>query len=108
MDHMQFLLTKAQDSEEEISGHTLMVSCPPESHIIEHPEVPYPYDEEQQRHKPQLASLMNLSQRLNLDGEITPVMAWSMLLSHPRFSEFTAADFEVIRDDLKGKVRCYG
>jgi hypothetical protein len=31
-----------------------------------------------------------------------------MVLEHPRFSEFTLEDFGRLRQDLGGKVRCYG
>ncbi|KAI9854185.1 MAG: hypothetical protein M1824_000564 [Vezdaea acicularis] len=107
MDHMQFLLVRAQDSEGDISGHALMASAPPESHIIEHPDQAYmkkPHDFQ----PPDLMNLLDLSRRLNFDGEITPVMAWGMLLEHPRFRELTAADFDKLKEDLLAKVRCYG
>ena len=58
--------------------------------------------------KGDLTTLLDLSKRLDLDGEITPVMAWGMILGHPRLTELTHKDFEKITEDLKGKVRCYG
>lgn len=58
--------------------------------------------------KADLATLLDLSTRLNLDGEITPVMAWGMILAHPRLGELRAEDFMKLADELKGKVRCYG
>ncbi|KAI9798960.1 MAG: hypothetical protein M1833_004313 [Piccolia ochrophora] len=111
MDHMQFLLVRAHDGdqEEQFSGHVLMASCPPETHIVEHPDVPYPYDKLQEDpHRPELGKLLQLSQRLNLEGEITPIMAWGMIIGHPRFAELTQKDFKIIKDELKAKVRCYG
>lgn len=57
---------------------------------------------------PLLANLMDLSKRLNLDGEITPVMAWGMILSHARFADLTMADVDALCADLGKKVRCYG
>ena len=91
----------------EINGHALMATCPPESHIINYPEEIYPcktYDLE----SPDLSALLNLSSRFNLEGEITPVMAWGTILSHPRLAELTAKDFAIVKEDLKSKVRCYG
>jgi hypothetical protein len=58
--------------------------------------------------KADLATLMDLSGRLNLDGEITPVMAWAAVRSHPRFFELGADDFARLCEELGGKVRCYG
>lgn len=58
--------------------------------------------------KADLATLLDLSQKLNLDGEITPVMAWGMVLGHPRLGELNGHDFEKLAEELVGKVRCYG
>ncbi|KAK4212985.1 AP-1-like transcription factor [Rhypophila decipiens] len=58
--------------------------------------------------KADLATLLDLSGRLNLDGEITPVMAWGMVLAHPRLEELSKEDFEWLAEELGSKVRCYG
>lgn len=58
--------------------------------------------------KADLATLLDLSQKLNLDGEITPVMAWGMVLAHPRLGELGTDDIASLAEDLTGKVRCYG
>ncbi|KAL1841375.1 hypothetical protein VTJ49DRAFT_7105 [Mycothermus thermophilus] len=58
--------------------------------------------------KGDLATLLDLSRRLDLDGEITPVMAWGMVLAHPRLGELREEDFVRLAEELKGKVRCYG
>ncbi|KAL2261946.1 hypothetical protein VTK26DRAFT_2928 [Humicola hyalothermophila] len=58
--------------------------------------------------KGDLATLLDLSRRLDLDGEITPVMAWGMVLAHPRLGELGPADFARLTEELGGKVRCYG
>ncbi|KAF2397398.1 hypothetical protein EJ06DRAFT_482033 [Trichodelitschia bisporula] len=108
MDHMQFLMVRSEDAlEGEISGHALMATCPPISHVKEHPDDKYPH-QMPDIGMADLVKLLDLSNRLPLDGEITPIMAWSELRTHPRYLEFTLADFEAMRDDLKGKVRCYG
>lgn len=58
--------------------------------------------------KGDLTTLLDLSKRLNLDGEITPVMAWGMVLAHPRLDELRGEDFAKLAEELAGKVRCYG
>ncbi|KAH0552850.1 hypothetical protein GP486_006947 [Trichoglossum hirsutum] len=83
-----------------------MASCPPESHIINHPKVQWTAEDASKT--PSLSNLLDLSMRLNLDGEITPVMAWGMILGHPRFGELSSEDFESLKEELKGKIRCYG
>ncbi|MBE7180287.1 MAG: hypothetical protein INR71_03600 [Terriglobus roseus] len=107
MDHMQFLMVRSQDSESEVSGHALMATCPPESHIANHPDEPYPHKVPDMG-MTDLVKLLDLSNRLPLDGEITPVMAWASIYSHPRRDELTQADFEAMKVDLLAKVRCYG
>jgi hypothetical protein len=106
-DHIQFLMVRSQDSEGDISGHTLMATCPPESHIIAHPEEPYPHKMPDIGMQ-DLVKLLDLSNRLPLDGEITPIMAWAGIFSHPRVQELDQKDFESIRSDLLPKIRCYG
>lgn len=58
--------------------------------------------------KADLNTLLDLSQKLNLDGEITPIMAWGMVLGHPRLGELNEADFRELSGCLRGRVRCYG
>ncbi|CAL3966369.1 hypothetical protein PZA11_003042 [Diplocarpon coronariae] len=117
MDHIQFLVERADDPEGGPTGHALMASCPPEPYPEENPKIPFGHGPAQlggnaqktwDLSKPDLANLFDLSKRLNLDGEITPVMAWGMVIGHPRWKEFTAEDFGTICSELGGKVRCYG
>ncbi|KAI1142687.1 hypothetical protein F5Y05DRAFT_127064 [Hypoxylon sp. FL0543] len=133
MDHMPWLIERAQDTAGDCSGHALMASCPPEPFPELNEDIPFGYAHTQahahahahthtqgSKGEPQLGqqtwelskgdltTLLNLSQKLDLDGEITPVMAWGMVLAHPRLAELKREDFERLMDDLKGKVRCYG
>ncbi|KAI3320028.1 hypothetical protein HD806DRAFT_244269 [Xylariaceae sp. AK1471] len=128
MDHLPWLLEKGNDNPGEPCGHALMASCPPEPFAELNSEIPFgnahgaAADGTESKHnkgqqqslktwelsKGDLTTLLDLSKRLDLDGEITPVMAWGMVLGHPRLTELTRKDFEKITDDLKGKVRCYG
>jgi hypothetical protein len=91
-----------------------MASCPP----APEPEAEVPFGHGPRQNgsaqktwdlsKSDLSNLLDLSKRLNLDGEITPVMAWGMVLGHPRFSDLRFEDFERMSQELKGKIRCYG
>jgi hypothetical protein len=108
MDHLQFMCVRSDTSEiPSPNGHALMISCPPYSHIDQHPEEPYP-------HKmpdvpaADLTKLFDLSKKLDLDGELTPVMAWNLIKEHERFGELGVEDFERLGRDLKTKTRCYG
>jgi len=122
MDHMQFLVERAGEPEGEPCGHALMASCPPDPYLENKPDIPFGHGLQHSNgdgannvnpktwdlSKPDLANLLDLSKRLNLDGEITPVMAWGMVLAHPRFSELRNDDFTSVCQELGGKVRCYG
>ena len=106
---------RCNSDDEELYGHALMASCSPgiypeslEGMPFESPGDSAPNQDGCTLSKSSFASLLHHSERLNLDGEITPVMVWQMILEHPRFSEFTLEDFERIRQSLAGKVRCYG
>ena len=116
MDHMGFLVDRASEPDGEPCGHALMATCPPEQFIENSYDIPFGHGigntvEGQKTwdlSKGDLANLLDLSKRLNLDGEITPVMAWGMILAQPRFSELRVEDFEQLTEELKNKVRCYG
>lgn len=115
MSHMQLLVERSSELDGEPCGHALMASCPPDPCPEEdmpfghHPAhldgtAPKTWDVS----KGDLVNLLDLSKRLNLDGEITPVMAWGMVLAHPRFSELKTEDFNAICQNLGAKIRCYG
>ncbi|KAK0660819.1 hypothetical protein QBC41DRAFT_236398 [Cercophora samala] len=131
MEHLPWLLDRTIESGGvEPCGHALMASCPPESLTRLAPEVPFGHNLNSETHvhshdangsghteggvrtwdlaKPDLATLMDLSQKLNLDGEITPVMAWGMVVTHPGVNLLKMEDFRKLADELAGKVRCYG
>ncbi|KAI1461660.1 hypothetical protein F4805DRAFT_412931 [Annulohypoxylon moriforme] len=124
MDHMPWLIERAQDTSGDACGHALMASCPPEPFPELGEEIPFGYahtranrgdpnlnqssQQTWELSKADLATLLDLSKKLDLDGEITPVMAWGMVLAHPRLADLKKEDFDRLMDDLKGKVRCYG
>lgn len=58
--------------------------------------------------KADLATLLHLSSKLDLGGEITPVMAWGALMGHAQVGQMSERDFVRVTEELQGKVRCYG
>ncbi|TKX24234.1 transcription factor-like protein 12 [Elsinoe australis] len=125
MEHMQYLVVRSHNADgqpfhhpmeraddiehDHMSGHALMATCPPYSHVMEKPGEPYPHQMPQGMSKPDLRRLLELSARLPTEGgEITPVRAWMQIQSNERCSQMTKQDFELVQADLLSKVRCYG
>ncbi|KAK4117157.1 BZIP-type transcription factor [Canariomyces notabilis] len=128
MNHMPWLIERGVETGHEPCGHALMASCPPEPFSDLSADVPFGYSNIRasnnkpstldvatgvaqrtwELNKTDLATLLDLSKRLDLDGEITPVMAWGMVLAHPRLSELREEDFVRLTEELSSKVRCYG
>ena len=106
-DHAMMMCVRSDNSETEVSGHAMMMSCPPPDHVHEHPDVVYPH-KAPELPAPDLMRLYDLSQKLPLGGEITPVQALQLIRAHERYGELTTADFEVLKKDLREKSRCYG
>lgn len=120
MEHMPWLVDRASEPGGEACGHALMASCPPEPFTELNGQVPFGFQngssgsgsgkvgQTWELSKGDLSTLLDLSRKLDLDGEITPVMAWGMVLAHPRLGELRTEDFQKLGDELKSKVRCYG
>lgn len=118
MAHLPWLLDRAAQSGSDPCGHALMASCPPQPFSGLAPDVPFGNthcskdcktgQKTWELSKADLSTLLDLSKRLDLDGEITPVMAWSIILAHSRFYDLDVNDFRKISEELVRKVRCYG
>ncbi|CAK7568000.1 MAG: hypothetical protein SEPTF4163_005978 [Sporothrix epigloea] len=96
-----------------------MATCPPKPFSELTSDIPFGYRNARNSEfktdqrtweisKVDLNSLLELSSKLNLDSEVTPVMAWGMILAYPRIAELTTKDFESLTDELGSKVRCFG
>lgn len=108
------MVNKSVIEDDWVSGHALLATAPPRDHCEEHGmDVEYPH-KMPDLPKPDLAKMLNLCARLpglnehGSNGELTPVMAWAFILTHPACPDMTQEDFEAIKDDLKPKVACYG
>lgn len=118
MQHMPFLLERATEADGDPCGHALIASCPPapfanlgadtpfgNTHTHDHGDGGNPGQGTWELSKADLATLLDLSKRLDLDGEITPVMAWGMILNHPRFAELKPGNIRKLAEELGRKVR---
>lgn len=81
--HLPWLLDRTNEAGGEPSGHALMASCPPEPFSsLPNKDVPFGdaftkpgQGQTWELSKGDLATLLDLSRRLDLDGEITPVVS---------------------------------
>lgn len=126
MDHMQYLMVRSHNPDgqefhhpmenpddqehEHMSGHAMMATGTPYSHIMHKPKEKYPHQMPADISNDSLSKLLLLSNRLPIDreGEITPVMAWTSIFTHERVKHLDKADFERLKTTLLPKVRCYG
>ena len=99
----------------EFSGHKLMVQTP----IMAHSNTPRPiFNLKPGDAIPTNASwtvpaleverLLNLSSRLSLEGEITPIEAWQKIKQHPGFATLNRDRLEQLKLVLLPEVQCYG
>lgn len=77
-----------------MNGHTLMAS--------------WGSEEDRAASAQHLKILLDMSQKLELEEELTPIMAWSYISKHERFTELTYTDFELLGEELIAKTRCFG
>ena len=122
-DHSEYLIRRSMTSsddedEAQYSGHALMASCPPPTHIENTPAqggglVPtYPHQVPQIPIE-QLNNMLNLSYQFKAEGlvpggQVTPIMALQSLRTHDRYTSLTRNDVLGMIEAVKNKVRCYG
>ncbi|EXJ69797.1 uncharacterized protein A1O5_06868 [Cladophialophora psammophila CBS 110553] len=56
----------------------------------------------------ELEKLLDFSDKLSLEGEITPVEAWQRVRQHPNFGNLTRDGLEALKATLLPEVHCYG
>ena len=56
----------------------------------------------------ELEKLLDFSDKLSLDGEITPVEAWQRIRQHHHFDTLTRDGLEALKETLLPEVNCYG
>ncbi|OKL58546.1 hypothetical protein UA08_06051 [Talaromyces atroroseus] len=109
--HTEYLCRTAHKDVEKdafFSGHALMASCPPPSHIENVSEDnQYPH-QTYELPMPNLEKLLNLSKQLITDGQVTPIMILQSLKNHDQYRSLTRDDIKMIIETLHAKIRCYG
>ncbi|GAM33800.1 hypothetical protein TCE0_013r00963 [Talaromyces pinophilus] len=109
--HTEYLCREAHKDVERdafFSGHALMASCPPPSHIENVPEGnQYPH-QTYELPLPNLEKLLNLSKQLITDGQVTPIMILQSLKNHEQYRSLNKDDVKTIVETLTAKIRCYG
>jgi hypothetical protein len=56
----------------------------------------------------ELEKLLDFSDKLSLNGEITPVEAWQRIRQHPNFEGMTRDGLDALKETLLPEVTCYG
>ena len=99
----------AHDSTE-LSGHAMMLSCPPHSYIqdsLTNPELEYPL--KWTKAPMQDYRVMTSGARaVDMNGEISPVEALLMIRRDSRYTTLTVDELNTIKTTLAEKSRCYG
>lgn len=122
-DHGEYLVRRSLNSPSDpdqavFSGHALMVSCPPTSHLEKTPpqkgglQPTYPHQPPQVSMQA-LNTLLNLSKVIKSEGyveghQVTPIMALQSLRGHHNYQSLTRDDIIGMIDTIRNKVRCYG
>lgn len=99
----------------EYNGHRLMVQTP----IMAHSNTPRPvFNMKPGGELPNNATwnvpaieverLLNLSTRLSLEGELTPIEAWQRIKQHPEFAKLDRERLQQLKTVLLPEVQCYG
>jgi hypothetical protein len=109
--HTEYLCRTAHKDVEKdafFSGHALMASCPPPSHIENVSEDNQFPHQTYELPLPNLEKLLNLSRQLITDGQVTPIMVLQSLKNHDQYRSLTRDDIKMIIETLHTKIRCYG
>lgn len=122
-DHGEYLVRRSMNSPNNaeqalFSGHALMASCPPPSHITSTPALSEGLQPTYPHQAPAvpmetLNTLLNLSQVIKSEGffeggQVTPIQALQSLRGHQGYRSLTRDDVIGMIDSIRNKVRCYG
>ncbi|KAL8694497.1 MAG: hypothetical protein Q9224_003556, partial [Gallowayella concinna] len=107
-DHKKMMcLRNTNPDANHLTGHALMLSCPPDGHYHENPDDDH-YHQLPEIPNPELMKLLALSYDLPLNGEMAPVQALQIIRNHARASELSQGDFRSLTERLFKYMNCYG
>lgn len=103
----------AHSNDAEGSGHEMMLMSPimsrsPALNASMDPRSGLPSGSKWTVPAVELEKLLEFSDRLSLDGEITPVEIWQRIRQHPNFGLLTRHGLSALQSTLVPKVTCYG
>ncbi|OCK76870.1 hypothetical protein K432DRAFT_334922 [Lepidopterella palustris CBS 459.81] len=90
------------------SGHALSLSS---TLLFQSPAAPVPTNTEGATWEvPSLGleRLLELSSKIDLDGEVTPIQAWNLIRQHPMFEDMGVDVLRKLTERLRKEVRCFG
>jgi hypothetical protein len=111
MEHFPLMVSEDNPTPHRPHGHALMASCPSQTWSGPWPPIStmtsttaqIPWDV----NRDDLSRLLDLSPK-HAEGEVTPILAWCMLVAHPRFLELDPPDLQTLAAELSRRIRCYG
>ena len=107
MAHLQPLCVRATTTlEPTINGHATLLSCPPYTHVLNAPDIPF--NPAQDAPAVGLQQLLQLAGEIDLEGEITPIQALALIRADERYGYLDRNDWAKLMRELRGKTRCYG
>jgi hypothetical protein len=99
----------------EFSGHKLMVQTPimassstPRQIYNMKPDGELPNNATWTVPAVEVERLLNLSSRLSLEGELTPIEAWQRIKQHPGFATLNRGRLQELKSVILPEVQCYG
>jgi len=100
---------------DEPSGHSFMLQSPIMAHVPAHllsrtgpGKQRFPSSLTWNVPVQEIEKLLDLSAKLSLEGEITPIEAWQKIRSHPHFALMDMDRLDALKNTLAGEVKCYG
>ena len=103
------MVVRGEESDHvDLSGHALMLTCPPASHYRDNPNDEH-YHQLPNASTSSLMRLLEMSFNLPISGdEMAPVQALEIIRNHERVSELTRSDMEKLQNELFKYMNCYG
>ncbi|KAL8926862.1 MAG: hypothetical protein Q9208_002671 [Pyrenodesmia sp. 3 TL-2023] len=111
IDHKHLMITRGLDNTTQLSGHSLMMTCPPSGFYLKNPGDQY-YHQMPNLPDAEVVYLIQTSYPTYDDefggGEMAPAQALEIIENHPRALEINLAEFQTLTVELYRYMMCYG